>query len=99
MPGPYTKGAQNAEALFALFDYGDVLAGSATINQNTTGVTITHGLAGTPTFFLFQTDDAGDVADRGVFASNAGATTFDIEHADTDGATQTVYYIAAVLSA
>jgi len=97
VPGPYTKGAQNAETLGALFNIGDVVAGSTTIAASATSATITHGLGGTPTFFLLQAAD-GDVASREVFPSNAGATTFAIEHADTDGATQTVYYLAGVLS-
>lgn len=97
MPGPYTKGAQNAETLGALFDIGDIVAGSTSIAASATSATVTHGLSGTPDFFLVGSAD-GAVATREVFASNAGATTFAIEHADTDGATQTVYYIAGVLS-
>ena len=97
MPGPYTKGAQNAETLGALFDIGDIVVGSATIDANATDVDVTHGLGGTPTFFMLQSND-GAVADREVYPTAAGATTFTIAHADTDGATQTVYYIAGVLS-
>ena len=97
MPGPYTKGAQNAETLFALFDIGDVTAGSATIDASATSVTVTHGLSGTPDFFLLDTNEE-QLTTRLPFVATSGATTFIIEHSDTDGATQTVYYIAGVLS-
>jgi hypothetical protein len=97
MPGPYTKGAQNAETFFALFDIGDVTGGTAVIPQNTTALVITHGLGGTPDFFLLDTPEE-QLATRLPFVGSIGATTFEVVHTDTDGATQTVYYLAGVLS-
>lgn len=97
MPGPYTKGAQNAEVLGALFDTGDIVAGTATIAWTTTTVAVTHGLSGTPNFFLLDTPEE-QLATRLPFVTSIGATTFNVSHSDTDGATQTVYYIAGILS-
>lgn len=97
MPGPYTKGAQNAEVLGALFDIGDVTAGSTSIDASATVVVVTHGLSGTPDFFLLDTPEE-QLATRLPFVTAIGATTFSIAHSDTDGATQTVYYLAGVLS-
>lgn len=97
MPGPYTKGAQNAETLGALFDIGDVVAGTAVIAWTTTTVSVTHGLGGTPTWFLLDTPEE-QLVNRLPFVTSVGATTFDVSHSDTNGDTQTVYYIAGVLS-
>lgn len=97
MPGPYTKGAQNAETLFSLFDLGDVVAGSTAIAINATNATVTHGLSGTPDWILLGTPEE-QLVNRIPYAASIGATTFLVAHSDTDGAAQTVYYIAGVLS-
>lgn len=97
MPGPYTKGAQNAETFGALFDIGDIVAGTATIVATTTLVLVTHGLSGTPNWFSLNTPEE-PLTNRIPWVSASGNTTFTIEHSDTDGAAQTVYYLAGILS-
>lgn len=97
MPGPYTKGAQNAETLGDLFVIGDIVAGTATIVATTTLVVVTHGLSAAPDWFMLNTPEE-PLVNRIPWVSATTATTFTIEHSDTDGALQTVYYLAGNLS-
>lgn len=54
MASPYNKGALAASKLGDAFLVDGVVAGSVSIGDAVTGVTISHGLAGTPTFAMAQ---------------------------------------------
>lgn len=91
----WTEGGFNAVKLGDAFGLDDLIIGSATISQNATNTTYTHGLSATPDFVLVSAI-AGGSADRVVDAT-PGGTVITFSHADTDGATQTVYFLAGVL--
>jgi hypothetical protein len=91
----FTKGGFNAIELGDAFAQGKLVVGSATINQNATNAVFTHGLGATPDFVLV-TGDGTTAADRAIVAA-PGATVITVSHADTDGATQTVWLLAGIL--
>ncbi len=94
---PLIKGTQNASALGDSFTLGQLTVGSATVDASSTNVVISHGLDGTPTWYIVSGADDG-TADRVAYVSAASATELTLSQADTDGDTQTVYYIAGILS-
>lgn len=94
----YTKGVKNAKVIGEVFGDGDVIIGSATINQNATNVVVAHSLSAAPDFILLGSNENTATADRQPYLAASGTTSITLAHTDTDGATQTVFYLAGVLA-
>lgn len=94
----YTRGIQDAKAIFDLFVDGQVTAGSSTLTTTDAAIGIAHGLSATPDFVLaFSSLAAGAGAAAGKFGWAADATTITFTKADT-GAIETFSYIIGVLA-
>jgi len=94
----YTKGVKNGAIIGDAFKDGDLVVGSVVIAANATNVTVAHGLSAAPDFVLLGTDENSAVADRMPYVASKDGTNMVLAHTDTDGAAQTVFYLAGVLA-
>ena len=96
MPSPFSRGLQNADRAFEVFDEGEVLLGSVAMTTADTAIAVTHGLTGTPDFVLMMSSAAGAAVAEGL-SWTADATTLTIAKVDTQ-AEAVISYIAGVLT-
>lgn len=101
MPGPYTQGAQSAEALGEFFVAGQMAAGSVSLAASALTGTATiqdgAGTAFTPDFVLATNSNAnttGNAVGVTISGTTTGLVTFTRA---TSSAASTVYYIAGNL--
>jgi hypothetical protein len=92
----WRKADINARKIGDYFTVDKLALGTATLLASNTSTVVAHGLGTTPTF-LMATGQGTTAADRAVVIS-ADATNVTLSHVDTDGATQSVSWIAGVLS-
>jgi hypothetical protein len=88
----FTKGGQNAENLGDYFDLNDLIVGSVAATTAQATATVTHGLTGTPDFFLVTSSQSGD---KPGVASDSTTVTITSE---LTTAPRTYYYIVGDLT-
>lgn len=100
MASPYTKGALNAAQLLGdAFTQGGLKVGAVEVGDAVTGVTISHGLSGTPTFALAMNLGFTGQATNGTIGATASATEVRFSWTDTDAATTSSFsYIVGILA-
>jgi len=99
MPGPYSKGAQNAEKAFELLNYKKVIIGVSTATTGDAVITVAHGLGAAPDFVLANDSTVG--AASGFLdvqlSWTATATTISFTRCDT-AANGTISYMLGIFT-
>ena len=96
MPGPYTRGAQNADKAFEVLNAGKIVVGVTTATTTDAAVSLAHGLGAAPDFVIAM-DSSVVAAAHANLSWAANATTITFTRGDTTNA-GTVSYILGIFT-